>query len=125
MSQEQTQKTGHTPGPYKRMMGIIFTEGDPYGHGPMRIADLRGWGHLTGIGACNFDEEKASDIQDATGDFIARACNNHESLLEALKQLRINANRLCDRNLGGTYEDDCRRSLAVAESAIQKAEDAR
>ncbi len=28
-----------------------------------------------------------------------------------LEELRINANRLCDRNQGGTYEVDCRRTL--------------
>jgi len=43
-------------------------------------------------------------------------------LLEALEELRINANRLCDRNLGGTYEADCRRSIAKADAAIAKAE---
>ncbi len=37
---------------------------------------------------------------------------------EALKNLRIDANRLCDRNLGGTYEDDCRRSIAGADAAL-------
>jgi hypothetical protein len=39
-------------------------------------------------------------------------------LLEALKELRINANRLCDRNLGGTYEEDCRRSIDKADAAL-------
>ncbi len=42
----------------------------------------------------------------------------HTKLRKALKQLRIDANRLCDRNLGGTYEEDCRRSIAVAEAAL-------
>ena len=43
-------------------------------------------------------------------------------LLAALKTLRIDANRLCDRQLGGTYEDDCRAAIAVADEAIAKAE---
>jgi hypothetical protein len=43
-------------------------------------------------------------------------------LLAALKALRIDANRLCDRSLGGTYEDDCRRAIAGADAAIAKAE---
>ena len=54
--------------------------------------------------------------------FILHACHLHEELVAALKQLRIDANRLCDRQLGGTYEDDCRRSLAVAVAVLQKAE---
>lgn len=40
-------------------------------------------------------------------------------VVEALEQLRIDANRLCDRQLGGTYEDDCRRSLRKADAALQ------
>jgi hypothetical protein len=40
------------------------------------------------------------------------------TLREALERLRIDANRLCDRQLGGTYEDDCRRSIAVAVAAL-------
>ena len=43
-------------------------------------------------------------------------------LLAALKTLRIDANRLCDRNSGGTYEADCRRAIDVADAAIVKAE---
>jgi hypothetical protein len=39
-------------------------------------------------------------------------------LVEALEQLRIDANRLCDRNLGGTYEADCRRAIAKADAAL-------
>lgn len=41
--------------------------------------------------------------------------------LKALKALRIDANRLCDRNLGGTYEEDCRRAIAIADAAIVRA----
>lgn len=40
--------------------------------------------------------------------------------VEALSELRINANRLCDRQLGGTYETDCRRSLKKAEDALKE-----
>jgi len=39
-------------------------------------------------------------------------------VIAALRELLVNANRLCDRQLGGTYEDDCRRSLAKAEAAL-------
>jgi hypothetical protein len=46
-------------------------------------------------------------------------------LLEALKALVIDANRLCDRNLGGTYEEDCRRTLVAARAALLKAEEGR
>lgn len=39
----------------------------------------------------------------------------------ALRELGIDANRLCDRNLGGTYEADCRRSIAKADVAMEAA----
>jgi hypothetical protein len=42
-----------------------------------------------------------------------------DRLREALQTLRINANRLCDRQLGGTYEDDCRRSIAKADDVLR------
>ena len=37
---------------------------------------------------------------------------------QALIDLRINANRLCDRNIGGTYEADCRRSIVEADRVV-------
>jgi excisionase family DNA binding protein len=45
-----------------------------------------------------------------------------DALRAALVELRINANRLCDRMLGGTYEDDCRRSIAKADEALALAD---
>lgn len=65
-----------TPGPWmvdEHCDTMIWTVGDPYGHGRMRIADLRGWGHLSGQGACRFNEDKAAAIQDANGRLIAAA----------------------------------------------------
>lgn len=40
------------------------------------------------------------------------------TLEKALGDLIIDANRLCDRELGGIYEDDCRLSLAKARHAL-------
>jgi hypothetical protein len=40
--------------------------------------------------------------------------------IEALVQaLVIDANRLCDRQLGGTYGEDCRRSLARVKALMK------
>lgn len=36
----------------------------------------------------------------------------------ALRALCIDANRLCDRQLGGSYEDDCRATIAVARKFV-------
>lgn len=39
-------------------------------------------------------------------------------LLEAAKALRIDANRLCDRMLGGSYEADCRLAIKRFDAAL-------
>jgi hypothetical protein len=41
-----------------------------------------------------------------------------DPLRALLKELVIDANRLCDRNLGGTYEEDCRRTIAKARALL-------
>ena len=41
--------------------------------GEMKIADVRGWGHLTGIGAMNLPVADAEAIQDANARLIAAA----------------------------------------------------
>lgn len=49
---------------------------------------------------------------------IAQYQDQFHRLREALKALIIDANRLCDRNFGGTYEKDCRRSIAAAQAVM-------
>lgn len=40
------------------------------------------------------------------------------ALEAAARRLRVDANRLCDRNLGGSYEADCRRSIAGLDAVL-------
>jgi len=78
----------HTPGRLKidEHTCWIVTEGDPYGHGSMHVADVRGWGHLTGVGACNLDEETAYAIQQANAQRIVATWNACEGIpTEALE----------------------------------------
>lgn len=104
----------HTPGPWRLWLseddrGAFMLRGDsPERLGQDMVIVQRG------IGTPNGDEGVAN------AHLIAAA----PELLAALKTLRIDANRLCDRQLGGSYEDDCRRSLAVADAAIHKAKGA-
>lgn len=51
-----------------------------------------------------------------------RSLSLRDPLVCALVQLVIDANRLCDRQLGGTYEDDCRRSIDIARAALRAQE---
>lgn len=68
LAEKATPGPWHTTPPY----GTTWIGSkNPYGHGLMHIADVRGWGHLTGVGACNLSPEKAAEIQDATAAFIA------------------------------------------------------
>lgn len=50
---------------------------------------------------------------------IATLEQARDALRQALQALIIDANRLCDRQLGGTYEDDCRRSIDKARTALE------
>lgn len=39
----------------------------------MHVADVRGWGHITGQGACRLEEGEAIEIQSANARLIAAA----------------------------------------------------
>lgn len=45
-----------------------------------RLLDVRGWGFLTGKGACNLDEDDAAKIQDAIGVHVTELMNADASL---------------------------------------------
>lgn len=72
-----------TPGPYAVGYESLHVDAvDPYGHGLMKVYDVRGWGHLTGLGACGFDFDKAKAIQEANARNAA-AIPNMIATLEA------------------------------------------
>ena len=62
MAETTRRRMRHTPGPWqvRGPAGDIDTEGDPYGHGHMCVAYVRGWGHLTGQGGGCACSEKMS-----------------------------------------------------------------
>lgn len=47
------------------------------------IADVRGWGYLTGRGALALSEEEAIKIQDRIGAEVARAMNESGKVVDA------------------------------------------
>jgi hypothetical protein len=78
----------HTPVPWEHdEMGCQIVAPNPYGYGQMLIADIRGYGHLTGRSVCALSDEAASTIMDANASMIVRAVNHHDKLVEALEGL--------------------------------------
>ncbi len=71
----------HTAGPWTLENGCIWAKTKV---GDMKIADVRGWGHLIGVGAMNLPESKAIEIQNANGYVLAAA----PELLEVVRMLR-------------------------------------
>lgn len=124
-------KPRHTPGPWRVQgpVGHIVTVGDPYGHGSMFIAQVRGWGHLTGGGACRFDADKAVAIQDANAQLIAAAPEMKDAIERFLTKWREVENRINDAvalqciRTGRQYDgptisaelDGLRKALAASE----------
>lgn len=118
-----------TPGPWKvdpHCTTMIWTVGNPYGKGQMRIADIRGWGHLTGQGACRFSEDKAAAIQDANAHLIAAAPELYEALTAVMAQFDTG---YFVRNIESDGQPDWAikaarsvRTLASAVQALAKAE---
>ncbi len=108
----------HTPGPwtYDPRSGWINAD-QCCARGPMHVADIRGWGHLTGggHGAHGMAREDAAKIQDANAKLI---CGVH-GLLEAAKEL---ANETCRTFGAEDIEPGCcapcraRRAVAAATS---------
>lgn len=56
--------------------------------------------------------------RDETKTALEEARQQIAALTKALTTLRIDANRLCDRQLGGSYEQDCRAAIKLADAAL-------
>ena len=80
----------HTSLPWEieRMTLCVISNNGPKGR--MRVADMRGWGHLTGKGdgALGLSDNEAFEIQEANAAFIVTACNNHDQMVKTLEALR-------------------------------------
>lgn len=79
-----------TKGPWEqdRHSGWINTVKPVYCASPMHVADIRGWGHLTGVGAANMPHAEAVKIQEANGDIIAEARTLLPQLAEMVRVAR-------------------------------------
>lgn len=111
-----------TPGPWEKDIEAyeVRTVGNPYGApaGSMKIADIRGWGHLTGRGGgCGFDGQKAVAIQTANAALIAAAPDLAAELLAAREVVRQMAAWMRDANQVGYCEDGAFDSLPGSDEA--------
>lgn len=77
------QQTRHTPGPWEHDGQGIYIFG-PKGE---MVAQVRGWGYLTGVGGLNLPEDKAVEIQKANGNLLAAAPEMFDALRDAVAAL--------------------------------------
>jgi hypothetical protein len=79
----------HTPTPWRKDEYALSIYADNVPKGPMRVADLRGWGYLTGKGhgALGLSRDEGIAVQEANATFIVKAVNNHDALVKALEKI--------------------------------------
>ena len=108
----------HTPTPWRANTASYDIYADNVPKGPMKVADIRGWGYLTGKGhgALGLSYEEASQIQQANALLIVEAVNSHAALKSRVEELTKAL-----QQIAGLGEDDddpeyeiARRALAVS-----------
>lgn len=112
-------ETKHTPTPWTVGYASLSVEGKTE-KGVMKILDIRGWGHLTGRGhgALGLSDEQGKQVQEANAEFIVRACNSHDALVEALEKI---ANMGNESTVDGHGEAKriARDAIAKAKAGVQ------
>lgn len=79
--------TEHFPTPWKIDPHSFSVYAADVPRGSPRVADMRGWGYLTGkgSGALGLSDDEGIAAQKANAELIVKAVNNHETLLDALR----------------------------------------
>lgn len=119
-----------TKGPWEELnpgMGWVQTKGNPYGPGPMHVLDIRGWGHLTGVGACHLPPEKATAIQRANGELVILSRTLLPAMAKALQVAEARLRWAAATNGDGKYLPHpdmgywCAQTLLEIESLLAEA----
>lgn len=97
----------HFPTPWRVEPYSFSIYADNVPKGPARVADMRGWGYLTGKGhgALALSDDKGVAIQKANAEFIVKAVNSHEALVKALHDI-IAANNEFRKGMPDGWEGD-------------------
>lgn len=113
--------TEHFPTPWHvdPYSGSVYAADVP--KGSPRVADMRGWGYLTGKGhgALGLPETEAIAAQKANAAFIVKAVNNHDALVDALKKmdfLRLVISSAVSHSDNGNYPKVRDAIIAVKEA---------
>jgi len=99
----------HTPGPWRPVGDAMKVFA-----GNMTICDIRGWGHLTGVGGLGLSDEDARDVQHANTRLIVAA----PDLLATLKAVWLLLPSVANHDVE-------QRLRELIEAAIEKAEGTR
>ena len=81
-----------TPGPWEQDKGLEVYTHDRRGY--FKLADIRGWGHLTGQGALALPRDEAIAIQTANAEFIAHSRRDVPALLAEVGRQNAEMDRL-------------------------------
>ncbi len=78
----------HTPTPWRMDPTLHDIYADNVPKGPMKVADIRGWGYLTGKGhgALGLSYDEGVAVQAANAAFIVKAVNNHKPMDKLLAE---------------------------------------
>lgn len=106
-------KPKHTPGPWRVGYAAFCVDA-----GPMKICDIRGWGHLTGTGGLNLPPEKAKAIQVANANLISAA----PELLQVAKLILEEWEKPTEGVQRGELIARLSQYVDIAREAVKKAE---
>ncbi|MDB5607750.1 MAG: hypothetical protein JWP25_4650 [Bradyrhizobium sp.] len=111
--------TDHFPPPWRVCPYALHIYADNVPKGPARVADLRGWGYLTGKGhgALGLSDDEGIKVQKANAELIVKAVNSHGPLVKALTDALCELSHCADQ-LGAREHNSVRRAIAESRRVL-------